>query len=212
MKIQLLFFVADTKMGKWCQALQRGPTLKEGTPFMENRLDPKALFSLSYGVYIVSAPYEKGCPSGCNGQIANAVMQVTGEPPCLAVCLHKENLTTACVGESGVFSVAVLEEAAPMTFIVNFGFKCGRNLDQFEKVSFRKGATGAPLVLDWTLSVIEAEVVRSVDVFTHTLFIGKVVAAEALKEGIPLTYANYHLIKKGKSPKTAPTFIFNEVR
>lgn len=179
---------------------------------MKNGLDPKALFALSYGVYVVSAPCEKDCPSGCNGQIANAVMQVTGEPPCLAVCLHKENLTTECVTKSGVFSVAVLEEDVPMTFIGNFGFKCGRNLDKFEKVSFRKGETGAPIVLDWTLSTIEAEVVRSVDAFTHTLFIGKVVRAEVIKEGVPLTYANYHLIKKGKSPKTAPTFIFNEVK
>jgi ferric-chelate reductase [NAD(P)H] len=179
---------------------------------VENRLDPKALFSLSYGVYIVSAPYESGCPSGCNGQIANAVMQVTGEPPCLAVCLHKDNLTTECVSREGVFSVAVLEEAVPMTFIGNFGFKCGRDLDKFEKVAFRKGITGSPLVLDWTLSVMEAEVVRTLDVFTHTLFVGEVVASETLKEGVPLTYANYHLIKKGKSPKRAPTFIFNELK
>lgn len=178
---------------------------------MGNGLDPKALFALSYGVYIVGAPYP-ACDSGCNGQIANAVMQVTGEPPCLAVCLHKDNLTTECVAKSAVFSVAVLEEDVPMTFIGNFGFKCGRSLDKFEKVTFRKGLTGAPLVLDWTLAVLEAEVIQSVDVHTHTLFVGKVVGAERIKEGVPLTYANYHLIKKGKSPKTAPTFIFNEVK
>jgi flavin reductase (DIM6/NTAB) family NADH-FMN oxidoreductase RutF len=99
-----------------------------------------------------------------------------------------------------------------MTFIGNFGFKCGRSLDKFEKVTFRKGLTGAPLVVDWTLAVLEAEVIQSVDVHTHTLFVGKVVGAERIKEGAPLTYANYHLIKKGKSPKTAPTFIFNEVK
>jgi hypothetical protein len=45
-----------------------------------------------------------------------------------------------------------------------------------------------------------------VDVGTHTIFIGDLVGAEVLKEGEPMTYAYYHLVKRGTTPKTAPSF------
>jgi len=44
------------------------------------------------------------------------------------------------------------------------------------------------------------------------LFVGSVVGSKFIKEATPLTYADYHLIKKGKSPKTAPTFGFNTIK
>lgn len=179
---------------------------------MQEGIDPRALFHLSYGLYVVASKVEEGCVSGCNGQIANAVMQITADPMCLAVCLHKDNLTTECISSTGVFSVAVLEEEVPMTFIGTFGFKCGRELDKFQGVNFKTGITGAPLILDHTVAVIEAEVVKTMDVFTHVLFVGRIMAAEVIKEGVPLTYANYHLIKKGKSPRNAPTFVLNQVK
>jgi hypothetical protein len=49
-------------------------------------------------------------------------------------------------------------------------------------------------------------------VFTHKLFVGRVEKAVLLKEGYPLTYANYHRVKKGKSPANAPSAIFNKVK
>jgi flavin reductase (DIM6/NTAB) family NADH-FMN oxidoreductase RutF len=63
------------------------------------------------------------------------------------------------------------------------------------------------MITEHTLAVLEAKVRDQVDVITHTVFIGEVVCAEFLKEGKPLTYAYYHEVKKGKSPKTAPTYI-----
>lgn len=179
---------------------------------MNERIDPKALFHLSYGLYVVASKAGGGCVSGCNGQIANAVMQVTADPICLALALHKDNLTTECIASAGAFSVAVLEEDVPMTFIGTFGFKCGRDMDKFQGVNFKTGVTGAPLIQDHTLAVMEAEVVKTVDIFTHMIFVGKIIGAEQVREGIPLTYANYHLIKKGKSPKNAPTFVLNQVK
>ena len=97
---------------------------------MEQTLDMKALFSLTYGMYIVNTA-EGG---RLNGQIANTVMQITSEPLCVATCLNKANLTTELIQKSGIFSVAVLEEDVPMTFIGQFGFKSGRDIDKFANV------------------------------------------------------------------------------
>lgn len=175
---------------------------------LEANLDKRALYSLSYGLYLVSSRKK----DKLNGQVANAVMQVTADPISIIACLHKDNLTTECVRDSGVFSVSILEEDVPMTFIGNFGFKCGRDIDKFCNCTHEIGITGAPLVLDHTIAVIEARVIREVDIFTHVMFFGEVAAARFIKEARPLTYVHYHEVKKGKSPKNAPTFSLNEVK
>jgi len=40
-------------------------------------MDPRALWTLSYGLYVVSS----GRDDRFNGQIANTVFQITAEPP-----------------------------------------------------------------------------------------------------------------------------------
>ncbi|MDL2264542.1 flavin reductase family protein, partial [Synergistaceae bacterium OttesenSCG-928-I11] len=164
-------------------------------------MDPKALFNLSYGMYIVGS--RRG--EKLNAQVANAVMQLTGDPITMAVCLNKQNFTEECLLSHGAFSVSVLEEDVPMTFIGQFGFKSGRDIDKFEGVNYATGSLDVPVVKDWCLSGFEAKIIDRIEVHTHVLFVGEVVSSEVFKQGIPLTYANYHLVKKGKSPKTAPT-------
>jgi flavin reductase (DIM6/NTAB) family NADH-FMN oxidoreductase RutF/rubredoxin len=165
-------------------------------------LDRRAFYSLSYGLYVVGA----GSAGKQNGQIANAVFQVTSEPPQIAVSLNKENLTCAHVAESGAFSVSVLEQETPLAFIGLFGFKSGREVDKLAQTAHRTGLTGAPVVTEHALAVFEAKVVERLDAGTHVVFLGEVVAAEVLKAGTPLTYAYYHQYTKGKTPEKAPTY------
>ena len=42
---------------------------------------------------------------------------------------------------------------------------------------------------------------------THTVFLGRVTDADVLKKDDAMTYAYYHNVIKGKSPKAAPTYI-----
>ena len=175
---------------------------------MNESIDPRALFTLSYGVYILSTGYE----GKYNGQIINALMQLTGDPICVAAYLHKNNYTTELVEKSGRFSVSVLEDSVPLQFIGIFGFRCGREFDKFKECSYEVREEGLPLVVDYSLAGIEAKVLSVQDVFTHKLFVGRVEKAVLLKEGYQLTYANYHRVKKGKSPANAPSAIFNKVK
>jgi len=165
--------------------------------------DPKALWSMSYGLYIVSS---RSADGKLNGQIANSVFQVTAEPPQVAVAINKGSLTHSYIEESRAFAVSVLSQDATMKFIGLFGFRSGKDVDKLSRANYKVGTTGAPVVLDYALSFLEAEVVEAVDPGTHTLFVGKVVAGEVLAEGTPLTYADYHEKKKGKAPKAAPTY------
>lgn len=166
----------------------------------------KTLHKISYGLYVVSSRMDKKF----NGQIANTVFQVTAEPPTIAVSINKENLTHEFIEESKVFTIAILAKETPMEFIGKFGFKSGRELEKFQDVSYKAGVTGAPIVMENTIGYLEAEVINSLDVGTHTLFVGKVVAAEIIKDEEPLTYAYYHEIKRGTTPKRAPSYIKEE--
>jgi len=166
-------------------------------------LDRRALYIISYGMYVVTSRLG----NELNGQIANTVFQVSSEPPRIAVSINKNNLTHEYISKSRVLAVSVLDESTPMTFIGLFGFKSGRDVDKLSQVKYRKGLTGCPLVTENALAVIEGKVVGSADAGTHTIFVADLVAAEVLREGTPLTYAFYHEQKKGKAPKSAPTYI-----
>jgi len=166
-------------------------------------MNKKALHKLSYGLYIVSSrDGEKR-----SGQIANTVFQVTSEPPRIAIGINKNNLTHEVIQRSGVFGVSALSQDAPLSFIGRFGFKSGREVDKFDGANSKVGKVGIPLVLDHALAILEARVSQAVDLGTHTLFVGEVEEAEVLREGEPMTYAYYHQVKRGTTPKTAPSYI-----
>ena len=170
---------------------------------MSSELDRRAFRDLSYGLYIVTSLDG----DRLNGQIVNTVIQVTSDPPRVAVIINQKNLTHEFITRSGVFGVSVLDDTAPMTFIGPFGFRSGRDVNKFGNISFKKGSTGVPLVSEHSLSLLEVKVFECLDLGTHSIFIGDVVFSEVLKTGKPLTYQFYHEVLKGKSPPHAPTFI-----
>jgi flavin reductase (DIM6/NTAB) family NADH-FMN oxidoreductase RutF len=165
-------------------------------------MNTKALHMISYGIYVIGS--RKG--DRINGQICNTVVQVSSEPPIISACINKENLTHEYIEDSGVFSASILAQDTPLNLIGRFGFKSGRDIDKFDGINYKLGETQAPIVLENTLACLEAKVINSVDVGTHTIFIGDLVDAEVIAEGEPMTYAYYHLVKRGTTPKTAPSF------
>jgi len=170
---------------------------------MSTQLDFRVLNDLSYGLYIVTSRDD----DRLNGQVINTAIQVTAEPPRVAVIINKKNLTHEFILKSGVFAVSVLDESAPLKFFGPFGFRTGREIDKLEGVRFKKGITGCPLLIEHCLSVLEAKVFDKIDLGTHTIFVGDVLTTEMLKTGKPLTYHFYREELKGKSSKNAPTFV-----
>jgi len=165
-------------------------------------LDPKSLRKISYGVYVVTS----GKDDRCNGQIANSVIQISSKPAMIAISINKQNYTHELIKETGVFAVSVLSEKTPLSFIGNFGIKCGRDFDKFADVKYQIGETGTRIVLNYSVAYIEAKVVNQIDAKTHSLFIGEIVDAKTLSDEPQMTYAFYHLVKRGTTPKSAPSY------
>ncbi len=168
---------------------------------MEAELDPRSLWSISYGMFIVTTVFE----GKANGQLCNTVIQVSAEQPRVTMALNKDNYTHELLDKSGVFAVSVLDENTPMRFIGMFGFRTGRELDKMADVEFFEGSNGSPCVTENAVSVFEGRVFDKMDVGTHTLFAGDVVSGKVLTDAKPLTYAMYHA-NKGVAPKAAPTY------
>jgi flavin reductase (DIM6/NTAB) family NADH-FMN oxidoreductase RutF len=157
-------------------------------------MNPKALHSISYGLYVIAS--RKG--DKINGQIANTVFQITSTPPTLAVSINKASRS---------LTVNVLDQETGMVFIGRFGFRCGRDIEKFDGIKHRLTQSGNPILEEHSVAFLEVKVEKEIDMGTHTIFIGEVIDGEILDEGEPMTYAYYHKVRKGKSPKAAPTYI-----
>jgi flavin reductase (DIM6/NTAB) family NADH-FMN oxidoreductase RutF/rubredoxin len=164
----------------------------------------EALFNITYGLYIVCA----GNKDNGNGFISNTFFQVTAEPARFASCCNKNNHTAALIQQMGAFSVSILPTDTSSEIFGNFGYKSGRDINKLEGLNLKWGDSGVPVVLNNCIAYLECKVIQTIDVGTHWLFIGELINAEVLdntKE--PMTYQYYRQVKKGLSPKNAPTYI-----
>ncbi len=169
-------------------------------------MNKAVLHKISYGLYVICS----GQDGKFNGQICNTMFQVTSDPVTIAISINKENYTHELIKLSRKFSVSILSQAAPMTFIGLFGFKSGREVSKLENVKTKIGVTGAPVVLDYSIGYVEAELTNELDCGSHTIFIGRVVDAEVTGGEEPMTYDYYRKVKGGKTDKNAPTYVQEE--
>lgn len=156
----------------------------------------------SYGLYIVTSHLGHRL----NGQITDALMQVTAFPPCVAISIAKNELTHEFISQSGVSAASILARSADLPFIGLFGFRTGRDFDKLSQVRHKIGRTGCPLVTENTVAVFEATVSQTVALSTHTMFIGDVLTGEIIDDAEILTYNHYTRVMKGKVPRNSPSY------
>jgi flavorubredoxin/rubredoxin/flavin reductase (DIM6/NTAB) family NADH-FMN oxidoreductase RutF len=173
---------------------------KEQEP--EKTIDPNALFKMQYGLYAISAAWQ----DKANAMIANVAFQTSDKPISLSVCISKGNFTHKLIEKSGVYAVSILDQDTPMSYISQLGFKSGKDGHKLDGISTKDGVTGCPLLYDHAVAVLEIKVKTQVDLGTHTLFAGEVINSQKVNDNPVLTYEYYHEVKKGSSPKNAPTF------
>ncbi|MFO8184210.1 MAG: rubredoxin [Candidatus Aegiribacteria sp.] len=166
-------------------------------------MDVTALFTITYGLYVVGSRRE----DKLNGQIANTVFQLTSDPVKMAVSINKTELTHQLISETGRCCIGVLSLEADMTFIGNFGFRSGRDIDKFAEFPHFLTRGGCPLPKDNILAYIDLDICDTVDLETHTLFIGEVMDCGIRGDGTPMTYAYYREVLCGKTPPTAPSHV-----
>lgn len=164
-------------------------------------MDKKILYDLSYGVYIVST-LDGTRPTGCT---ANSVMQITSSPAVLAVSINHDNYTNGCIKQCGKLAISILSQDSKPIIIGTFGFHSGKDTDKFEKID-HEFHEEMPVVKD-SCGYAVCKVIDSVETSTHTVFLAEMIDGGTFEhDAPPMSYAYYHNVIKGKSPKNAPTY------
>lgn len=166
-------------------------------------IDKKAFYSLSYGLYIVTSEHD-GAKAGC---VCNTFQQVTSDPLQVSVALNKGNVTTGVIRGSKRLCVSVLAQDAQMKLIGTFGFHTSADTDKFAACEWKRDGAGVPYVAEQSVARFSAHVVNEIDLGSHIMFIAEVDEAEPLIAGDPMTYAYYHLVKGGKTPPKASSYL-----
>lgn len=167
-------------------------------------MDKNIFRNMSYGVYITTT-VDEGRPVGC---ISNSNTQITSSPATFSVSLNHDNYTTECIRRCRMFAFTILSEQSDPALIGRFGFASSRDTDKFEGLDvdifqcMPAVKTGCGYVV--------CRVIGEMETSTHTIFLGQAVEAKVLSNEAPMTYKYYHEVIRGKSPKSAPTYIAEE--
>lgn len=160
-------------------------------------IDPKALFNIGYGLYVVTS--NDGIKD--NGLILNSVMQLTSSPEKIAVCINKLNYSHDVILESREMNVNCLTEDTPFSTFEHFGFKSGRDTDKFDIIFPARSDNGLAVLTENINSYISLRVDDYTDLGTHGLFICSVTESKILNGKKTMSYSYYHENVKPK-PKT----------
>ncbi len=164
-------------------------TMKTEAPVVhdEKKIEPNAMFKLSYGLFVLTAGGEKD-----NGCIINTVTQITDSPKRISIAVNKANYTHDLILKSGTFNVSVLDTNADFALFTRFGFQSGREANKFEGLeSIARSENGLMYLTEMSNAFLSGKVIQTLDYGTHTVFIADVTEAKVLESAPSMTYAYY---------------------
>ena len=165
-------------------------------------MDKKAMYKLTYGLFVLTAN-ENGKDNGC---IINTAIQAAGDPNQVSISVSKQNYTHDMIVRTGKFTVSSITEKADFSLFKRFGFQSGKDTDKFQGFDgWMRGINGVTYITESTNAYISVEVEKSVDLGSHTLFIGKVTDMEVLADDKSVTYEFYQSNIKPKPEQVGTT-------
>lgn len=169
----------------------------------------KAMYKLSYGLFVCTA-VDGDTINGC---ITNTVIQVASEPNLISVAVNKANLTHDMVMKTGKCNISVISNEADFELFRHFGFQSGRDINKFAAgtdggagfFDYSIADNGIPYITKGTNAFFSLEVVKNVDLGSHTLFICNPTFMTVLSDASSCTYEYYQSNIKPKPEKVGET-------
>ena len=168
--------------------------LKELKEEKEKEIDPKALFKIGYGLYVITS--RDG--NFDNGMICNTVSQLTDKPLRVAVNINKLNYSHDLIKKSGVLNVNCLNNEAPFSVFQKFGFVSGRDKNKFEGEELVRSENGLVVLNNYVNAFFSLKVDDYVDLGTHGMFICSVTETKVINNVETMTYNYYQANVKPK--------------
>ena len=161
-----------------------------------NKNDMKALFSIGYGLYVVTSNDGKKD----NGLIVNTVVQLTDNPFRVMVSINKDNYSHHVIKQTGIMNVNCLNIDAPFKIFEQFGFQSGRNVDKFKnEKELLRSDNGLLFLPRYINAFFSLKVEDYKDLNTHGMFICSVTEARVINNVETMTYTYYQNNVKPKA-------------
>lgn len=161
---------------------------------LENKIDSKALFNLSYGLYVVTS--HDGIKD--NALIVNTVVQLTSKPLMVSVTISKENYSHDVIKNTKKMNVNCLTVDTPFDIFKKYGFASGKDVDKFENEKVERSDNDLVVMSKYINSYLSLEVENYIDLGTHGMFICQVTEAKTINKVETMTYSYYHQNVKPK--------------
>jgi flavin reductase (DIM6/NTAB) family NADH-FMN oxidoreductase RutF len=147
---------------------------------MDEQAKKKALRMIPYGLFLLTA--KNGEDVSC--ATVNWLTQTSFKPPLVAVAIKKDSHPYETVKAAGHFAINVLGASQKDVAVEFFGTVKPEG-NKLGSVTFRPGATGAPII-DQTPAYWECKVVQVIEQGDHHIFLGEVVEAGINHDENPL--------------------------
>lgn len=151
-------------------------------------MNNEALYKISYGLFILSA-HADGNDNAC---IINTAIQVSDSPNILSISINKSNYTHDMIMKTGKFTISVINQDADFELFKHFGFQTGKNIDKFKNFQeTERNKDGILYVTKSTNAYISVNVDKTIDLPSHTIFIGGISDMQKLNDVPSATYEYY---------------------
>ena len=151
-------------------------------------MNPKALYNITYGLYLLSVR-SYGQDNAC---IVNTAAQVASEPLMIAVSVSKANRTHQMIMESGRFNISALTVDTPFSLFKRFGMQSGRDVNKFHGFEDAvRAENGIYRLSRYENAFLSLKLVRTVDLGSHTMFLAELEDAQVLSDEPCCTYGYY---------------------
>jgi flavin reductase (DIM6/NTAB) family NADH-FMN oxidoreductase RutF len=134
------------------------------------------------GVAIFSAQFE----GLRHGMTVSSFTSISLEPPLVLASIQKDTRTHELMQKSGAFGVTILSQDQ-IELSDRFAGRLGEEAERFVNVDTETLITGSPLITGG-LAYFDCQIVNHVDLPTHSVFIGEVIATRNGVVGGPLAY------------------------
>ena len=161
--------------------------MKELKEEKKPELDPKAMFKIGYGLYVVTSNDGKKD----NACIVNTVSQLTDTPLRVAVNINKMNYTHDIVKKSGVLNVNCLNNEAPFSVFQKYGFVSGKDVDKFAGEEVMRSENGLVVLSNYINAFISLKVDNYIDLGTHGMFICSITESKIINNIETMSYSYY---------------------
>lgn len=138
-------------------------------------MDPELLNTVTWKIPNALALIGSASGEEWNGMTASWVTQLSMDPVLIGVGVDNKAVTHRLITDGGSFTVNLWPSDDTRVF-VKFSKPAERQDGTLNGRPVHPGATGAP-IFDESLAWLDCEVRQSIDLGTHTLFVGEVVDA-----------------------------------